>query len=162
MLEQVERYRWALVRTDHIPRRSRMREMLLSRWFRISNSTELESRSRFLKDWGKDRMKYIANYFRSYIKFYKSTMVVDGLWMYSKLWAFHNKYRICMVQSYHSKAIWKETMMLGTRSLGHRTYFQLFLPTSHLTHLRVPPLIPDLQKSSENPVLWAPLTLYSF
>lgn len=65
-----------MVRPDHIPRRSRMREMLLSRWFRISNSTELESRSRFLKDWGENRMKYIANYFRSYIKFYKSTMVV--------------------------------------------------------------------------------------
>lgn len=50
--------------------------MLLSRWFRIGNSIELESRSRFLKDRGEDRMKYIDNYFRSYIKFYKSTMVV--------------------------------------------------------------------------------------
>lgn len=65
-----------MVRPNHISRRSRMREMLLSRWLRIGNSTELKSRSRFLKDWGEDRMKYIVNYFRSYIKFCKSTAVV--------------------------------------------------------------------------------------
>lgn len=62
-------------------------------------------------------MKHIANYFRSYIKFYKSTAVVaTGSVNVLKTVASHNKCRICVVHSYPRKAIWKETV-----SLGHRT-----------------------------------------